>query len=215
MSLPCPWTGAEKVDGRAVRAADGAVVGAAVMVEMVDALTDEAPKLRSTANNVDDETLTPKRGEEDPPTLTPSKGAVPEVVAAALLALEVTTALPALEVMTELTALLAFETIAELLALDTTAALLTFEVTIAAVLLVFEVATATALLDLTTAAALLVLRALEVFAVVVAARSSRMGAAAAKALKKVMVARSFILIDTTERASKSSDRGSEKDAEED
>jgi len=203
VSLPCPWTGAEKVDGRAVEAVAGAEVGAAVMVATDEALTDEAPRLTSTANKVEDETLTPKRGEDDPPTLTPSRGAVPVVVAAALLAFEV---------MTELAALLTLETMAELLALETTAELLAFETT--AALLDFAVTTATALLDLTTAAALLVLRALEVFAVVVA-RGSRTGAAAAKALKRVMVARSFILIDMIDRASKGSERGSERDAEED
>ena len=200
--MPCPWTGAEKVDGRAVGAVPEAAVGAAVMVD-VEALADEAPKLTSTASSVDDESLTPRRGEEDPPTLTPSKGAVVVVVAAALLALDETTAtLLALDETTS-AALLAFETTAALLALDTTAALLVLEVT-----------TATALLDLTTAAALLVLRALELFAVVVA-RASRTGAAAAKALKKVMVARSFILTDMMDRASTGSDRGSERDAEED
>jgi hypothetical protein len=175
------------VDGRPVGAADGAVVGAAVMVEMIEALTDDAPKLRSTANNVDEETLTPKRGEEDPPTLTPSKGAVPDVVAAALLALEVTTALLALETMAEL---LAFE--------------------MAAALLVFEVTTAAALLDLTTAAALLVLTTLLIFAVVVTARAStcsRIGAAATKALKNVIVVRSFIVTDVLDRAEMRSDRG--------
>jgi hypothetical protein len=192
VSLPCPWTGAEKVDGRPVGAVDGAVVGAAVMVEIVEALTDDAPKLRSTANNVEDETLTPKRGDEDPPTLTPSKGAVPDVVAAALLALEETTALLAFEVMTELAALLAFETMAELLVFETTAALLVFEVT-----------TAAALLDLTAAAALLVLTTLLIFAVVVTARAStcsRIGAAATKALKNVIVARSFIVTDVLDGA---------------
>lgn len=202
MSLPCPWTGAEKVDGRAVEAVAGAEVGAAVMVATDEALTDEAPRLTSTANKVEDETLTPKRGEDDPPTLTPSRGAVPVVVAAALLAFEV---------MTELAALLTLETMAELLALETTAELLAFETT--AALLDFAVTTAAVLLDL-TAAALLVLRALEVFAVVVA-RASRTGAAAAKALKKVMVARSFILTDAMNRVIDSSDRGSERDAEED
>jgi len=113
--------------------------------------------------------------------------------------------------MTELAALLTLETMAELLALETTAELLAFETT--AALLDFAVTTAAALLDL-TAAALLVLRALEVFAVVVA-RASRTGAAAAKALKKVMVARSFILTDAMNRVIDSSDRGSERDAEED
>ena len=202
MSLPCPWTGAEKVDGRAVGAVPEAAVGAAVIVD-VEALADEPPKLASTASTVADESLTPRRGEDDPPTLTPSRGAVVVVVAAALLALDETTA--ALLALDETTgaALLAFETTGVLLALDTTSALLVLEVT-----------TATALLDLMTAAALLVLRALEVFAVVVA-RASRTGAAAANALKKVMVARSFILLDTMDRASKGSDRGSERDAEED
>jgi hypothetical protein len=38
---PCPWTGAEKVDGRAVEAVAVEAVGAAVIVE---ALTDKVPE---------------------------------------------------------------------------------------------------------------------------------------------------------------------------
>ena len=92
------------------------------------------------------------------------------------------------------TALLAFETIV---------ALLVFEVTIGTTLLVFEVTIAIALLVFTVTTALLVL------AVVVISRASTRsttGAAAANALKNVIVARSFILIDMLERTRKRADR---------
>jgi hypothetical protein len=161
---PCPWTGAENVDGRAVEAVAAVPVGAAVIVEAA-AVVDVDPEPTTTASNVEDESFTPTRGEEDPPTLTPSNGAAVDVVTTALLAFEetATTTLLALEEATT-TTLLALE--------DTTAA---------------------ALLVLIVAAALLVFTALLVVAR--ASIGSATGAAATNAPKSVKVARSFILMD--------------------
>lgn len=99
------------MDGRAVEAVAVEAMGAAVIME---ALTDEVPEPTWIASNVEDDNLTPTRGEEDPPTLIPIKAAAVDLVATALLAFEVT--------------------------IGTT--LLVFEVTIATALLIFTVTTA-------------------------------------------------------------------------
>jgi hypothetical protein len=183
---PCPWTGVENVDGRAVEAVAAVPVGAAVIVEAA-AVVDVDPEPTTTASNVEDESFTPTRGEEDPPTLTPSNGAAVDVVTTALLAFEeiATTTLLALEE-TATTTLLALEE-------ATTTTLLALEDATAAALLVFEVTAATALLVLIVAAALLVFTALLVVAR--ASIGSATGAAATNAPKSVKVARSFILMD--------------------
>lgn len=151
-------------------------VGAAVIVEAA-AVVDVDPEPTTTASNVEDESFTPTRGEEDPPTLTPTNGAAVDVVTTALLAFEETAT----------TTLLALEE-------ATTTTLLALEDTTAAALLVFEVTAAMALLVLIVAAALLVFTALLVVAR--ASMGSATGAAATSAPKSVKVARSFILVDS-------------------
>jgi hypothetical protein len=215
---PWPWTGAEKVDGSAVEAAAAEVVGAAVIVE---AWTDDVvPAPTATASNVEDDTFTPTRGEEEPPTLTPSRAAAVDEATGALLAFEVTiaTALLGWEETTT-TALLALEETATttLLALELTIAtgvLLAFEETATTALLALEETATTALLalELTIATGVLVFAtttALLDLAELVISRASILsttGAAATNAPKNVIAAMSFILIDVLERARKRSDR---------